>query len=130
MLSEEERAVLTAMATAPEVDEPVDDNAELLAAFERVIEAIGKIKLVESKSDSGKVIATAFTPLLIGVVDGLKALAVNVAKIKAPDLSPICEAVNELTKSQNQIIRALTAPRELIFDDDGAPIGLKSMRPN
>ena len=60
----------------------------------------------------------------------LAGLARAVAGIERLDVKPIVTAISDLADAQRELSAAFYAPRSLVFDSKGDPVGVEIERPN
>lgn len=134
MLRDEDREYLANQVMDDDEPEPIDPN--LLRVLRDLTAAVKAIKAPTIPAfDVGPVAkAIASMPAVGDEISGLRediqALARVVAEKKTPDLEGITEAIKSLIVTQRAVLDAMRAPKELTFDREGNPTGLRVVRPN
>jgi len=131
MLRDEDRKALAEMAMEDETPEPTDP--ELLRLIGDLTEAVKSIKAPSFDiTPVAKAIASipSVSKDISGLRDDVKALTRAVSERQALDLSGIADAIKSLQETQKALISTMKAPKELTFDKQGNPTGLRIVRVN
>lgn len=137
ILTDDDLRLIQDAADAEAEGEYVPDYSDQLDA---IASAIGQIDSTDLKpiataiAGVTKAVATlgatsnAVQSLSLSVAD--IADAVRAIQIRQTDLSEIVAAIEANTKAIQALAKAQTAPRSLVFDKSGDPVGLRVDRPN
>jgi len=121
---------------AMEDDGPEPSDPELLAAVRELTAAVKAIKTPVIPPFDVKPIVAAIADMpgagekIDALSADIRALTAAVEKIEIPDMAGIIGAIVTLHTTQQAMIRAMMAPKELTYDQDGNPTGIKPVRMN
>lgn len=129
MLRDDERQSLAESLMEDEGPEPSDP--ELLQAIRDLTRAV---KAIKAPDLSVVVKAIASLPdngaKLDALCEEMCDLSKAVEAMKPLDLTPLVIAVNSLRETQTALMKLMMSPRELVFDAEGAPTGVRIARVN
>lgn len=131
MLRDEDREALANLVMEDEAPEPTDP--ELLRLIGELTEAVKAFKA--PALDVGPV-AKAISAMpsvskdIAGLRGDIQSLTKAVSKRQALDLSGVADAIKSLQETQNALISTMKAPKELTFDKQGNPSGIRLVRTN
>ena len=131
MLRDEDREALAHLAMQD--DEPEGIDPELLRVIGELTAAVKAFKapaldvgpVVKAISDMPSV-----SKDLAGLRGDIQSLTKAVAERQALDLSGVADAIKSLQETQRALISTMKAPKELTFDKQGNPTGLRIVRVN
>jgi hypothetical protein len=131
MLRDEDREALAELAMEDEAPEPIDP--ELLRVIGELTAAVKAFKT--PALDVGPVVkAISAMPSVSKDIPGLRgdiqSLTKAVSERQALDLSGVADAIKSLQETQKALISTMKAPKELTFDKQGNPTGLRIVRVN
>jgi hypothetical protein len=131
MLRDEDREALAELAMEDEAPEPIDP--ELLRVIGELTAAVKAFK-APAFDMSPVVKAISAMPSVSKDIAGLRgdiqSLTKAVTERQALDLSGIADAIKSLQETQKAIISTMKAPKELTFDKQGNPSGIRIARVN
>lgn len=116
----------------------VKSDPALLAAIEELKESVVALAGKEDPDQLdlkplAEAIAQSVAQQNTALMTGLKSLITAVSNIKnespqvsvALDLDPLVKATEANTRAVTDLVKAFNAPKELVFDKNGAPTGIK-----
>jgi len=134
MLRDDERDHLAEMAM--EDDGPDQVDPDLLKAIRELTAAVKAIETPKIPAFDVKPVAQAIANLA-GVAKEITALRADikglvgaVSAIQGADMSAVAEAIKGLQAQQAAMVRAINTPKEVIYDSQNNPIGLRPTRMN
>lgn len=129
MLRDDERAALA--ESLFEDDGPKRQDPELLTAIRELTAAVRAIEAVDL-SPVARAVAAMPDPSdgIESLRSDIRALAVAVSKIEPVDLSGVVDALNEMRTTKRALIQVMMSPREIMFDAEGNPTGVRIARVN
>lgn len=129
MLKDDERQALADSLMEDEGPEPTDPA--LLEAIRALSTAVYEIKGVDLKPIAK---AIASLPDHGDKIDALReeicALTRAVCAMEPMDIAPLVSAVMSLRDTQQGLMKLMMSPRELVFDAEGSPTGVRIARVN
>jgi hypothetical protein len=133
-LTPEERRALANAAVTPNNETKADPN--LLRVIRDLTDAVKAIKTPTIPEFDVGPIAKAIADLpkvnksLDGLREDVRALTKAVASMQPANMNDISEAIASLEMAQKATVAAMRAPKEIICDKDGMPVGIRVARPN
>jgi hypothetical protein len=131
MLRDEDREALAHLVMEDDGPEGIDP------ALLRVIgELTAAVKAFKSPAFDMSPVAKAISAMpnvskdIAGLRGDIQSLTKAVSEKQALDLSGIADAIKSLQETQKALISTMKAPKELTFDKQGNPTGLRIVRVN
>lgn len=130
----DDETLLLELATQPDTG-----DADIADALYRICDAIAGIKTPEIPAfpqiDTAAIVkALANLGAIAGEVRSLRQdvsrLAEAIGGLSSPDVECVAAAIEKQTKTTAALVRALTAPKEIVFDTSGNPTGIRPVRVN
>jgi hypothetical protein len=134
MLRDDDREYLANQVMEDDGPDEIDPN--LLRVIKDLTAAVKAIKAPVIPAFDMTPVAKAIASMpsvsdeIAGLRGDVQALAKVVSDKASPDLESITDAIRLLHATQKAIIAAMTAPKEIVFDTQGNPSGIRVIRPN